>query len=415
MSHVLCMRCHDCGREIDSSHFTFQCPGCQGFLDVVYDLDRVGRTVQRQDLLSRPANIMVKWLELLPVENPDLIPRVSLGEAPTPLLHARRLGRHLGLKHLLLKDETRFPTGTLKDRSMPLVVLKALEFGFSVVSIVSSGNAAASLGAYAARAGLRAVAFVAGEPSLKLLKCRAYHSLVVQVDAPYSEVDRLHARARAAFGWFDCNGLINPFRLEGKKTLAYEVVQDLGWQSPDIVLIPTAYGNGLISAWKGFNELEQLGWVDGRPALVAVQPQGCSPIAQAWDAGLTSTLPVVPSPTVAEAVAVADPSAGGERVLQAVRQSGGMVAAVPDELTLQAQSLLATHEGLFVEPSGALGMAGVIKLIGERKIPADAIVVVSITGTGANVPEAPVRLAPLHRLAASDNELQARLAELLEN
>ena len=394
MSHVRSLVCVNCGKEHDAREFRYFCQDCGGFLDVAFDTDAIKASVSRGEIDSRPQAIMRRWLEFLPIENTGLIDAVSLGESVTPLIRAGRVGRRLGLKNLYFKDESRFPTGSLKDRSMPLVVLKALEFGFSSVSIVSSGNAAASLSAYAAKAGLQAVVFVAGGHSARLAKIRSYRPTLVQVNAPYSETEALYLKAREEYGWYDCNGLINPFRLEGKKTLAHEICHALGWTVPDLVVLPTAFGNGLVSAWRGFLELEKIGWTRGRPAMIAAQPENCAPIARAWENGATTVEPVKPLPTVANSIAVSDPSIGGGRVLRVVRESGGGATGVPEELILEAQALLAGEEGLFVEPAGATGLATVMKMLAESRIERDALIVTSITGEGLNDPSVVERWAP---------------------
>ncbi|NPV71016.1 MAG: threonine synthase [Firmicutes bacterium] len=404
MGFVKHLECVSCGSTYPAGEHRYACAKCNGYLQVVFDIDRMKESLNRRDFQCRPQGIMERWLEFLPIEKPELVPRVSLGESVTPLIHARHLGQYLGLDNLFFKDETRFPTGSLKDRSMPLVVLKALEFGFSSVSIVSSGNAAASLSAYAARAGLQAVVFVAGGRSARLAKCRSYGSMLIHVDAPYSEVEALYLEARQAYGWYDCNGLINPFRLEGKKTLAHEVCQSLDWSVPDVVVMPTCFGNGLVSAWRGFLELEALGWCSGKPAVFGAQPEACGPIARAFERGDRDVRPVAPALTVATSIAVGDPSIGGKRVLEVAEQSHGGVAGVSEELILQAQALLARKEGLFVEPAGAVGVAAIIRLVSESRLSREDIVVASITGEGLNDPDAIEPWAPSPHIVTPDME-----------
>lgn len=413
MSYVRHLICVSCGRTCDPREFRYLCPECGGFLDVEFDTAAIRESLKRSDIDARPLGVMQRWHEFLPIERPDLVERVSIGESVTPLIKAGRLARHLGMERLYLKNESAFPTGSLKDRSMPLVVLKALEFGFDTVSIVSSGNAAASLSAYAARAGLRAVVFVAGGRTARLAKCRAYGSTLVHVEAPYSQVEDLFMQARQAFGWYDCNGLINPFRLEGKKTLSHEVCHQLGWTVPDAVIMPTAFGNGLVSAWKGFLELEDVGFTSGRPAMWAVQPENCGPIARAFAKGASTVEPVQGEPTVASSIAVGNPEIGGKRVLRVGRESGGGAVAVSEGLLLEAQALLAQMEGLFVEPSGASGVAGLMRLLGEGRLSKDQTVVISITGEGLNQPDALDNWAPEPSEVPADldslKQLMARL------
>ena len=409
MSYVKHLTCVNCGRTYRADEFRYLCTACNGFLDVEFDTDAIKENLRRSDIDSRPLGVMQRWLEFLPIENPELIGRVSIGESVTPLVKSERLARRLGMKHLYLKNESAFPTGSLKDRSMPLVVLKALEFGFNTVSIVSSGNAAASLSAYAARAGLHAVVFVAGGRTARLAKCRAYGSTLIHVEAPYSQVEDLFMQARQAFGWYDCNGLVNPFRLEGKKTLAHEVCHQLGWTVPDLVIMPTAFGNGLVSAWKGFAELENIGFTKGRPAMWAAQPENCAPIARAFDSGASAVEPVRGEPTVASSIAVGNPEIGGKRVLKVARESGGGVVAASEALILEAQALLAKEEGLFVEPSGAASLAGLMRLMSEGRISKDQVIVLSITGEGLNQPDALDAWAPEPHEVAPDLDSLKRL------
>lgn len=409
MSYVKHLTCVNCGQAHSANEFRYLCTACNGFLDVQLDIEAIRKRLKRSDIDSRPPGVMQRWLEFLPIEKPDLIERVSIGESVTPLVKSERLARRLGLEHLYLKNESAFPTGSLKDRSMPLVVLKALEFGFDTVSIVSSGNAAASLSAYAARAGLKAVVFVAGGRTARLAKCRSYGSTLVHVEAPYSQVEELFMQARQAFGWYDCNGLINPFRLEGKKTFAHEVCHQLGWRVPDLVIMPIAFGNGLVSAWKGFAEIEEMGFATGRPAMWAAQPENCAPIVRAFESGASSVEPVNAQPTVASSIAVGNPEIGGKRVLNVARESGGGAVAASEGLILEAQALLAQEEGLFIEPSGASSLAGLMRLIREGRVRRDQVIVLSITGEGLNQPDALDAWAPEPHRVAPDLESLKRL------
>jgi threonine synthase len=321
----------------------------------------------------------------MPIERPDLIERVTLGERPTPMLRARSAPAG---HELWLKNDALLPTCSLKDRSIPLTVIKALELGRDTVGIVSSGNAAASLSAYAARAGLRAVVFVGGGPSpSKLYKCMIYKPVAVEVLADYSQADAMFQKARDEFGIFDCDGLVNPYRIEGKKSFAYEMARDLGWRSPATVLMPTAYGNGLVAAWKGFQEMHRLGFVDTLPAMVAVQPEEVSPIADAFRLGLDHVPPKVGGRTIAQAVSVANPDIGGSRTLAVALQSHGSVIAVSEDEIRGAVAVLGEREGIAIEPGGALAYAGALKLIRENSPLSGGVVVACVTGHGLNDPE----------------------------
>jgi threonine synthase len=268
---------------------------------------------------------------------------------------------------------------------MPLVVLKAIEFNYDTVTIVSSGNAAASLAAYAAKAGLQAVVFVSGNPPMgQLAKISAYGPKMVWVKGPYDEVEKLFIKTREEFRWFDCNGLINPFRLEGKKTYAHEISSQLQWQAPDVFTMVVGFGNGIVATWKGFKELYKLGFINKLPRLIGVQPVACAPIAKAFAEGKEDVTPMVCKETVAENIALGNPSFGGKRVLEAVRESKGAVISVSDEAIINACKTLGRDAGLFVEPAGALGIAGIRRLLDEGLVDRNEVVVPVITGHGVN-------------------------------
>jgi threonine synthase len=394
MSFVTHLACLSCGRSVESEPFRYRCPDCGGFLEVEYDYEAMARAVSRESLDRRRGAILRQWLPLLPIEDAETIDRVTLGERPTPMIRAHRLRNGSGREELWLKDESRFPTCSLKDRSVPITIVKALEHGRDSVGIVSSGNASASLAAYAARAGLTAVVFVReGAAPSKLYKTLVYRPVAIQVQGSLSAAEALFEQARDEFGFFDCDGLINPYRIEGKKTLAFEVARDLGWRAPAAVLMPTGYGNGIVAAWKGFRELHRLGLIDSLPALYAVQPAVCAPIARAFERGDAVVEPVPSVVSIAEAVCTPDPQLGGQRVLQAVRESRGAALAVDEDEIIQAVRLLAEFEGLAIEPTGAVALAGWLKLTRDGNPWQGQPQVVSITGHGLNAAEAGARIA----------------------
>ena len=350
-----------------------------------YDFDAITRSIELKKLESRSNLLMKRWCEFLPIENPALIEKVTLGEHETPLLKSEKLGSELGLRNLYIKNDTYFPTASLKDRSMPLIVLKALEFGYDTVAIVSSGNAAASLAAYAAKAGLRAVTFVSGNPPIEqLAKIKAYGPTIVWIKGPYDVVENLFTKAREKFGWFDCDGLVNPFRLEGKKIYAHEITLQLGWKVPDVFMMVVGFGNGIVAAWKGFKELYEMGIVKSLPRMIAVQPENCAPIAKAFAGGKEEVEPVKCGETVAQNIALGNPSIGGKRTLKAVRESNGLVLTVSDKEIIDAARELAQKEGLFVEPAGVLGVAALKQLVKDGKVEKDETIVPVITGHGMN-------------------------------
>lgn len=383
MTHLLCL---NCGCTIEPYPFRYTCPDCGGYLDVQYDYERMKSAVKTQDFDSRRGSILQQWLPLLPIEKPELVDRVTLGEAPSPLLHTRNIPG-IGA-NTWLKNDSLMPTASLKDRSLPITIVKGLEFGYQSVGIVSSGNASASLAAYAARAGVQCIVFLKESiKTSKLYKTMIYKPLAIQVRAQYDVAENLFQQARDEFGFFDCDGVINPYRIEGKKTFAYEVARDMDWKAPAAVFMPTGYGNGIVAVWKGFKELHRLGFIDSLPAMIAVQPAVCAPIARAFHRGLSYVEPIPSETSVAEAVSVNDPNIAGVRVLEAVRESGGTVLTAEEDEIRMATRLLAEKEGLAIEPTGAVAVAGLIGLERDGNPWAGGVNVVSITGHGLNVPE----------------------------
>jgi threonine synthase len=396
MSYMSGLVCLACGGRIDAMPFRYFCPDCGGYLDVAYDYDRMAATLSPTDFARRSGAILSQWLEFLPIERPELIDRVTLGERPTPMIPAQRLPEAARGQDVWLKNDAMLPTCSLKDRSLPLTVVKALELGRQAVGIVSSGNASASLAAYAARAGLQCIVFLKQNVSAsKLFKTMVHRPLAIQVRSSYSAAEVLFQQARDEFGFFDCDGLVNPYRIEGKKTFAYEVARDLGWRAPAAVLMPTGYGNGVVAAWKGFQELKRLGFIDSLPAMVAVQPAVCAPIARAFRLNLPAVEAVPAAESIADAVCANDPVVGGQRVMQAVRESDGVVLAVDEDEIVEAVQVLASREGLAMEATGAIALAGLLRLNREGNPWADGTVILSITGHGLNAPEAVGALVPV--------------------
>ncbi len=377
-----CPRC-----ELESPSKTkFQCSACGGILEVSVKIDHLTRS----DLLNlRKSNdrTIWRWFDFFPVQSRAVV--VSLGEGYTPLLPARRLGQHLGIPRLYLKNDTLLPTGSLKDRSNSVGISKAKELGFETAAVISTGNAAASVAAYAAAAGLKSVVIVpAGTSMAKILQARAYGAEVVVVDGGFDdEVASLYKAALEEFGWYDCLSS-NPYRDEGKKSYAYEYFDQLDEHVPDWVIQPTAGGTGLYAMWKGFRELIGLGWAHRAPKLVAAQSAAAAPIVAAFGRGLTDVEPVKTRPTVAESIQVGNPVSMGWRALEALRASKGTAVALTDEEIMEAQSLLGRLAGIFAEPAGAISVAAARKLQAEGTIAANEIVICNITGHGLKQPEA---------------------------
>ena len=356
------------------------CPVCRQLLEARYDLARFGREVDRDALARRPAGVW-RWTELLPVLDPTRI--VTLGEGGTPFLRSERLARACGVRELWLKSDAANPTGSLKDRSITVSATKAVEFGYGVLACDSTGNKASSTAAYAARAGLGSVVFCPKDtPVPKMAQAVLFGARLIRVDGHYSQINAMYRRliASGRVKWYDC-GTDNPFRYEGKKTYAYEIAQDLGWRAPDRVLHPCAGGMSLVKTWKGFNELRSLGWIDRLPRMTAVQAAACAPIVASWRRGLPRVEAVDKRPTIASAVAAADPGRLGDETLRAVRASGGGAIAVDDAEIVDAVRLLA-QDGLMIEPSGAVTVAAVRRGVADGSIDRGESVVCVLTGSG---------------------------------
>lgn len=381
MSHFTGFTCVACRARYAPDQDLLLCPACQNLLEADYDYPRLARELDRDALARRPADVW-RWRELLPVLDPTRI--VTLGEGGTPLLRSERLAREIGVRELWLKsDATGNPTGSLKDRSITVSATKAREFGYGVLACDSTGNKASSTAAYAARAGLRSVVFCPHDTPLpKAAQAVFFGATLIRVRGHYSQVNAMYRRliASGRVKWYDC-GTDNPFRYEGKKTYAYEIAQALDWRVPDRLLHPAAGGMSLAKTWKGFQELRRLGWTERVPRMTLVQAAACAPIVRAWERGESVIAPVERQPTIASAVAAADPGLLGVRALAAVRESGGAAAGVTDDEIRQAMRDLA-GEGLFVEPSGSVTLAGLRRLVQAGHVGRDESVVCVLTGSG---------------------------------
>jgi threonine synthase len=379
------LRCPKCA-SAPVSKTVFRCPSCDGVLEVNVEIGHLKRSDFDAMRRNRDHTIW-RWFDFFPVEEVSSI--VSLGEGCTPLIHATRLGESVGVPQLYLKNDTVLPTGSLKDRSNSVGISKAKELGFTTATVMSTGNAAASVAAYSAAAGLKSVVMVpAGTAPSKIIQARAYGATVVVIDGDFDyEVAKLYKAAVKEFGWYDCLSS-NPYRDEGKKSYAYEFVDQLNNRIPDWVIHPTAGGTGIYAMWKGFQEFLSLGWIDRTPKLVASQSAAAAPLVAAFERGLTDIEPVVARDTVAESIQVGNPVSLGWRALAALRESHGTAVALTDPEILEAQSLIGRLAGLFAEPAAATSVAAAKKLREEGVIRADDLVICNLTGHGLKQPEA---------------------------
>jgi threonine synthase len=333
-----------------------------------------------QEIALRPRG-MWRWKEFLPVD--DLTIPFTIGEGDTPLINAARLGKRIGIEKLYWKADFLLPTGSLKDRSVALAVTHALSLGATAIATASTGNHAASVAAYAAAAGLAAYVFVpVTTDAAKINQALIHGAQVIRVRGTLADAAKLLKQALLEFGWYPCIAT-NPFRNEGKKTLAYEVWEQLGRNAPDYSVHPIAGGIGLWAAWKGWSELKELKWARSIPKMIGAQAQSAAPIGKALEQGLDEAVHVEAAPTCAESIAVRAVTPGvGARTLAAIRNSGGTCVMLSEGRILEARDLLAQFSGVFVEPASAAALAAVMDLRECGEMPTDAVVVCAMTGHG---------------------------------
>ncbi len=380
-SYLASLECTNCGERLEAAHPARTCPKCGKVLFARYDLDSVRRHFRREDLTGRAAT-MWRYHEVMPVSMPEAV--VSLGEGFTPLLSAPRLARRLGMKDLLIKDESVNPTGSFKARGLSAAVSKAKELGLTKLTIPSAGNAAGALAAYCSAGGLEAHVFMpADAPQANKTECRAYGARLTLVDGFITDAGRRSAAAAAELGLFDVSTLREPYRAEGKKTMGYEIAEQLGWDLPDVIVYPTGGGTGIVGIWKAFDEMEALGWLPRggrRPRMVCVQAEGCAPLVKAFEAGAGHADPVVSPKTIAAGLRV--PAAIGDYlVLRAVRASGGTALVVSDDEMVGAVKEMAEFSGVFAAPEGGATLAGLRRLRGSGQVSHDERVVLLNTGS----------------------------------
>lgn len=386
MGYLVDLECTRCGRTHESQRLWNLSACCEAPLFARYDLEKASRSVNRADLAGREAT-MWRYEEVLPVEHAAY--RVSLGEGFTPLLKVEALGSRIGLRDLYVKDEGVNPTGSFKARGLSAAISRAAELGAAAVAIPSAGNAGGATAAYAARAGLPAYVFMPVDvPVANTVECERLGAHVTLVNGLITDCGRMVADRKADEGWFDVSTLKEPYRVEGKKTMGYELAEQLGWELPDVVLYPTGGGTGLIGMWKAFDEMEAMGWIGAaRPRMVAVQAAGCAPIVRAYEAGAESAEIWDGAETVASGLRV--PGAVGDfLMLRAVRESNGTAVAVTDDALLGCVEEMASSTGIFPAPEGAATLAGLKKLVSDGWVtPADRVVLFN-TGTGLKYIEA---------------------------
>lgn len=384
MPFTRALRCRECGREYDIAPLHV-CEWCFGPLEVAYDYEAIAASVSRETIAAGPPSIW-RYEALLPATRE---PSVDLGAGFSPLVRAERLGAALGLDDLWIKNDTVNPTNSFKDRVVSVALSKAVEFGFKTVACASTGNLANSVAAHAARAGLESYVFIPADLEAgKIVATAVYGGKLVAVNGNYDDVNRLCAELTGAHRWAFVNVNVRPYYAEGSKTLAFETAEQLGWKTPDHVVVPVASGSLLTKIRKGFEELYKVGLLDSEPAVrvSGAQAAGCAPVATAFLEGSDDIRPVKPS-TIAKSLAIGNP-ADGFFALEAVRQSGGALAAVGDDEVVEGMRLLARTEGIFAETAGGVTIASLKRLVEQGTVRADERVVAYVTGLGLKTIEA---------------------------
>ncbi len=376
------LKCRECGREYEP-RLVYVCEECFGPLEVHYP--ELGRLNLSKSVIESRRKDLWRYLELLPIEDPRNI--VSLGAGYTTLHKAERLGRKLGLRNLYLKEDITNPTHSFKDRPASVAVSRCLELGLKAVGCASTGNLAAATAAHAAKAGLPSFVFIPeGLEKEKIAQALSYGATIVEVKGTYDQANWLAARFAEEYEVGVVNVNIRPYYVEGSKTLAYEVCEQLGWKAPDHVIIPMASGALLNAINKGFNEFRELGLIDNGTRVSGAQPQGCSPIATAYQRGDEYVTPVERPETIAKSLAIGDPG-DGNYALRTIRRTGGAAAAVSDPEIIEAVKDVASLEGIFVEPGAAVPVAALKRFVEDGIIDKDETVVCYLTGSGLKAPE----------------------------
>jgi threonine synthase len=380
--NVVELECSACGKKYDAAREQHLCT-CGKPLLARYDLRRAAATLTLENLKTRPGTLW-RYAEVLPNDPP-----VSLGEGMTALVHAERLGARMGLQRLYVKDEGLNPTGSFKARGMTTAVSRAKQLGAKALAAPTAGNAGGALAAYAAAAGIPAVIVMpADTPAANVMECQAFGAKVVKLNGLISDCGKYVAEHKDREGWYDVSTLKEPYRVEGKKTMGYELWEQFDGKPPDVILYPTGGGVGLIGMCKAFDEMQEMGWIGAeRPRMVAVQAEGCAPIVRAWEAHQNSAQFFQNATTIASGLRVPGPL-GDLLILSMLRQTKGTALTVTDEEMLQAGRELASMEGIFAAPEGAATVIATRKLAASGWINPEETVVLFNTGTGYKYAEA---------------------------
>ena len=410
MTYARNLRCRECSRDYPLAALHV-CEFCFGPLEVVYDDEAIRKDVSREKIASRPSTLW-RYREFLPC---DADTAVDIGAGFTPLIHARNLGKALGLPNLYIKNDTVNPTWSFKDRVVAIASSRARELGYEKLACASTGNLANSVSAHAAAAGMEAVVLIPDDLEAgKVLGSSIYNPTLVKVHGNYDAVNRLCAELAGSRNWAFVNVNVRPYYAEGSKTLGFEVAEQLGWRAPDHCVVPIASGSLFVKIRKGFNEFAKAGLIDPpQTRMSGAQAAGCSPVATAWAEGSMNFRPQKPA-TIAKSLAIGNPADGYYSLVQ-LRDTNGSCASVGDDEIVAGMKLLAETEGIFAETAGGVTIASVKQLAASGRIDPDELVVAFITGAGFKTAEAVVdHLGPALEIDATVDSFEAAYQDLEE-
>jgi len=383
--------CIACGEKYDADEILYSCKRCGDLLEVKYDYDIIGAKLEKSDWQTLPLSVW-RYKDFMPIRDPSKI--VSLNEGGTGLHLCQRLGNLLGVRRLYVKNEGENPTGSFKDRGMTVGITKAVELNMKTVICASTGNTSASLAAYAAKAGLQCIVLIpSGKIAYgKLAQAMVYGAKVVQIRGDFDQALKMVLDLSEKHREVYLLNSVNPYRLEGQKSLAYEICDQLNREAPDRVVLPVGNAGNISALWKGFTEFHKLGLIDKLPKMTGIQAEGAAPITKAIKNGSNEIAPVKQPETIATAIRIGAP-VSWKKALKAIRESKGTAETVTDEEILEAQKMLARSEGLFVEPASASSIAGLKKLSEAEKIDKDEVIVCVTTGHGLKDPDIAIKIS----------------------
>jgi len=389
VSYVKKLKCLLCGTEYSPDEVEYTCPKCgnDGILEVIYDYEEIKKHFSKDSLKNNIIFDMWRYMPLLPVNDTSKISPLKVGW--TPLYESERIRKDLGLNYFWIKDDGRNPTASLKDRASAIAVVKAQELGETILTCASTGNAASSLAGACASLGLKSYIFVPKTaPRAKIAQLLVFGSNVLAINGTYDQAFDLSIKATEEFGWYNRNTAFNPYMVEGKKTVALEIIEQMNFEVPDYIFVPVGDGCIISGVAKGYKDMFSLGFIDKTPKLVTVQAEGCNPIVQAVNGD--GTVNFVEPHTIADSIAVGIPR-NRTMAIRDVRESKGFGISVSDEEILDAIRYLGSVQGIFAEPAGATGFAGFLKSLKQGVISKNDKIVVLVTGNGLKDVESAIR------------------------